>query len=85
MFTVLHRTNNVEILYPCIEILRQRMPLGGIPPGGVPEPGLYLTLVPGHAAKSIFLPESKCGMAGQEPDCVIVMNDNGKTVAKYDL
>lgn len=88
MFTALHRDQRgTEVLYPVIEaVLFSGRELTG---AQGQERGVHLTLAPGHTAKTVFLPMqiNKSGDAnsGDEEAFVIIMNDNGKTVAKYRL
>lgn len=87
MFTALHHNQiGTEVLYPVLEaVLYSGREATGGPGAPGHERGVHLTLVPGHPAKTVFIPALRAADAGDDESFVAIMNDNGKTVAKYKL
>lgn len=89
MLTVLHRYNggSTEVVYEAIEVCKQESATRA--KSGEREFDLHVTLAPDHPAQSVTIPISSgprlISDGSHIPDCAIVMNQHGKTVAKYDL
>jgi hypothetical protein len=88
MFTALHtETNGDQMLYECERVYFTPNGIADGPNGPVrDQPGVYLLLTKGQDASRVHigLCQARSTMERANPS-VIVMNQYGKTVAKYDL
>lgn len=88
MFTALHiETNGDQMLYECERVYFTPHGIADGPGGPIKEqPGVFLTLTKGQDASRVHIGMCQARSTNERaaPE-VIVMNQHGKTVARYAL